>query len=201
LTKVEPSLELLERWGFLKEDNSLTDLGVLGSEINEGQPILMARAFQEGVWKGMTQEEFVEFLAAFLQDGKEEEPSPSDLDLSPTLRDALNFVDMIAFQCQKDQDAQQVVLGKKGFWDLRTGMIDPVRRWMEEEDIAVICQEYGLYEGNFLRSILKVANMVEEWISLATFTKSIELLRLLEGLKEKLVRDIAKPESLYLTLD
>jgi superfamily II RNA helicase len=200
MTKVEPSLHLLRKWGFLNEDNTLTDLGILGSEINEGQPIMMAKAFQEGVWKGMTQEEFVEFLAAFLQEGKEEEPSPGDLDLSPKLRDALNYVDMVAFQCQKDQDTEQVYHGKKGFWDLRTAMIEPVRRWLEEEDIAVICQEYGLYEGNFLRSILKVANMVEEWTSLATFTKSIELLQLLEGLKEKLVRDIAKPESLYLTL-
>jgi hypothetical protein len=43
--------------------------------------------------------------------------------------------------------------------------------------------------------------MVDEWISLATFTKTIELLQLLEGIKEKLVRDIVRPESLYLQLD
>jgi hypothetical protein len=52
-----------------------------------------------------------------------------------------------------------------------------------------------------MRSVLKVANMVEEWISLATYTKTIDLLTLLEGVKETLVRGIVKPESLYLNLD
>jgi hypothetical protein len=51
-----------------------------------------------------------------------------------------------------------------------------------------------------MRSILKVANMVEEWTNLATYTKNIEMLRMLEGLREKLVRGLAKPESLYLNL-
>jgi len=89
----------------------------------------------------------------------------------------------------------------QGLLDLHTSWIEPLQRWMEGDSAAQICAEAGLYEGNFIRSVLKVANMVEEWTSLATFTKSIELLTMLEGLKEKLVRDIVKPESLYLNLD
>jgi hypothetical protein len=44
-------------------------------------------------------------------------------------------------------------------------------------------------------------NMVDDWVSLATYTKNIELLQLLEGLRDTLVRGVAKPESLYLTLE
>jgi superfamily II RNA helicase len=202
LSKVEPILALLTKWGFLNEDTSLTELGVLASEINEGQPILMAKAYQEGVWKGMTQGDFVAFLAAFLNEGKtEDEPHPDDLSLSKATRDALNYVDAVAYQCQKDEEPYQLSFAKKGQWDLHTGWVDALTKWFHEEDAAVICTERGLYEGNFIRSVLKVANMVEEWVSLATFTKNIELLQLLEGLKEKLVRGIVRPESLYLNLD
>jgi superfamily II RNA helicase len=202
LTKVEPALQLLKSWGFLNDDNTLTELGVLGSELNEGQPILMAKAFQEGVWKGMTPKDFVAFLAGFLQEGKSDaEPDPGDLKLSTKTQDALNYVDTLAYQYQKEEDKAQIRLAKQGFWDIKTSWIDPLQRWMEGEDVAVLCKEYGLYEGNFLRSVLKVANMVDEWISLATFTKSIELLQLLEGIKQTLVRDAVRPESLYLTLE
>ncbi len=91
-------------------------------------------------------------------------------------------------------------MGSPEFWEIHTKWIEPLQKWVEGEDAAVICSDYELYSGNFIRSILKVGNMVEEWISLATFTKSVELLQMLEGLREKLVREIAKPESLYLTL-
>jgi superfamily II RNA helicase len=202
LSKVEPILALLTKWGFLNEDKSLTELGVLASEINEGQPILMAKAYQEGVWKDMTQSDFVAFLAAFLNEGKtEEEPNPNDLSLSKATRDALNYVDNVAYQCQKDEEPYQLSFAKKGQWDLHTGWVDALTKWFNEEEAAVICSDMGLYEGNFIRSVLKVANMVEEWVNLATFTKNIELLQLLEGLKEKLVRGIVRPESLYLNLD
>ena len=198
-TMVEPTLDLLRGWGFLTETNELTELGILGSEINEGHPILMAKAFEQGVWKDMTHVDFVQFLAGFLQEGKgNEEPHPNDLRLSQSVRNALNYVDELAFTYQKDEEVKQ--MGSPEFWEIHTKWIEPLQKWVEGEDAAVICSDYELYSGNFIRSILKVGNMVEEWISLATFTKSVELLQMLEGLREKLVREIAKPESLYLTL-
>ena len=202
LATVEPAIDLLKSWGFLDEENTLTELGILASEINEGHPILMAKAYQQGVWKGMTQEDFVGFLAAFLQEGKtDDEPSPGEISISQTVRDALSYVDTTAYQYETDETKMQHSLAKKGFWNLHTSLIEPLQRWFQGEEAAVICTTFGLYEGNFIRSILKVANMVDEWVSLATFTKNIELLQLLEGLREKLVRGVAKPESLYLTLE
>jgi superfamily II RNA helicase len=201
LTTVEPALKLLKKWEFLDPSNQLTDLGTLGSEFNEGHPILMAKAFQDGLWKGMTQDDFVAFLAAFLQEGKtQEEPTPSSLKISPAVQDALDAVDTFAYQCQKDEDAQQVTCSSHGFWMLHTMWIEPIQRWFQGDEAAILCAEYGLFEGNFLRSVLKVANMVDEWVSIATFTKSIELLTLLEGVQQQLVRGIVKPESLYLNL-
>ncbi len=196
---VSPAIEVLTKWGFLTESRDLTDLGILATEINEGHPILMAKAFQAGVWKEMTAEDLVGFFAAFLQEGKrEEDPSPASLRLSPALEDALNSVDEIAYHSQREEDTR---LSRSGYWQISTGWIEPVMRWMAGEDAAVICASYGLYEGNFIRSILKISNMVDEWISLATYTKTIELLTLLENLRTTLVRGIVKPESLYLRLD
>lgn len=198
---VEPRFQLLQQWGFLNEDKSLTPLGVYATEINEGQQILMAKAYQEKVCETMTQEEFVAFLAAFINEGKDSDDSPrlDDLKISDSVKEALYLVDGWAAKCQKEED-RLVGAQADAFWTLKTTWIEPLYRWVSGESAAILCQEYGIYEGNLMRSILKVANMVEEWINLATYTQNIEMLRVLEGLREKLVRDLAKPDSLYLKL-
>jgi superfamily II RNA helicase len=196
-----PRFELLKLWGFLDEEKNLTKLGLYATEINEGQQILMAKAYEDGICAAMSQDEFVALLAAFLNEGKEkdEDPRLEDLKIPMTVKDMLYDIDEWAATMQKDEDR---VLGPQrgDFWALKTTWIEPIYRWVGGESASLLCQEYGIYEGNLMRSILKVANMVEEWTNLATYTQNIEMLRLLEGLREKLVRGIAKPESLYLNL-
>jgi superfamily II RNA helicase len=197
-----PRFELLKTWGFVDEETNLTTLGLYATEINEGQQILMAKAYQEGLCNALTQEEFVAFLAAFLNEGKDkdEDPRLEDLKIPSTVKDILYHIDEWAATMQKEEDQ---ILGpqRDEFWALKATWIEPLYRWVAEDvSPAVLCQDYGIYEGNLMRSILKVANMVEEWTNLATYTKNIEMLRMLEGLREKLVRGIAKPESLYLNL-
>ncbi len=198
---LEPRFNLLRRWGFLNEQNEPTTLGVYATEINEGQQILMAMAYKENLCETMTPVEFVAFLAAFLNEGKENDDAPTldDLEIPESVKGTLYKIDDWAAGCQKDEDA---ILGpqRNDLWTLKSTWIEPLYRWVCGEDAAIICQDYGVYEGNLMRSILKVANMVEEWNNLATYTQNIAMLKVLDGLREKLVRGIAKPDSLYLKL-
>lgn len=198
---LEPRFNLLRRWGFLNEQNEPTTLGVYATEINEGQQILMAMAYKENLCATMTPEEFVAFLAAFLNEGKDNDDAPTldDLEIPESVKGTLYKIDDWAAGCQKDEDA---ILGpqRNDLWTLKSTWIEPLYRWVCGEDAAIICQDYGVYEGNLMRSILKVANMVEEWNNLATYTQNIAMLKVLDGLREKLVRGIAKPDSLYLKL-
>lgn len=198
---LEPRFNLLRRWGFLNEQNEPTILGIYATEINEGQQILMAMAYKENLCETMTPEEFVAFLAAFLNEGKDNDDAPTldDLEIPESVKGTLYKIDDWAAGCQKDEDA---ILGpqRNDLWTLKSTWIEPLYRWVSGEDAAIICQDYGVYEGNLMRSILKVANMVEEWNNLATYTQNIAMLKVLDGLREKLVRGIAKPDSLYLKL-
>jgi superfamily II RNA helicase len=97
-------------------------------------------------------------------------------------------------------DAEKVhrVASPSGFWALNSYWIEPVWRWIQGETVSRICEDYELFDGNFIRAIMKVSNLLEELTSLATFTQNVEMLAKLEGLSAKLVRDVAVPESLYL---
>lgn len=196
---VGPRIQLLEKWGFMKE-GVLTDFGILATEVNEGNQILMARAFKEGLCSSLTQEELVVFLAAFLGEGKENEaPSLSELAVPGSVKDVLITLDSWAAQYQREEDG---LLGpqRSDLWSLQTAWMEACYRWVQGEDASVICQDYGLYEGNFMRSLLKLANLVEEWTSMATYAQDIPTLKVVEGLQQKIVRGIVKPESLYLML-
>jgi len=119
-----------------------------------------------------------------------------------SVKGVLATVDSWAAQYQRDEDR---ALGPQhsGMWSLQTTWIEPCYRWVQGSDnneAAALCLEYGIYEGNFMRSLLKLANLVEEWTSMATYAQDIKTLELVEGLQQKIVRGIVKPESLYLSL-
>lgn len=108
-------------------------------------------------------------------------------------------LDSWAAQYQREEDGK---LGpqRSNLWSLQSAWMEACYRWVQGEDASILCQDYGLYEGNFMRSLLKLANLVEEWTSMATYAKDIQTLELVEGLQQKIVRGIVKPESLYLML-
>ena len=76
-----------------------------------------------------------------------------------------------------------------------------VMRWMEGEEAVVICQDYGIYLGNFVRAMLKIANIVDEWIILATMTSDLEQLELLRDIRPQIVKGVVVPDSLYLHIE
>jgi superfamily II RNA helicase len=201
--QVKPRVTLLQKWGFLeKEGHRLTPDGILATELNEGQSILMVKAYRDSMLKEWSHEEVAAWLAAFVLDGKEEDaPSLDSLPVSSRVKEALWKVNEWAcrYSCE-EEDA----LGNQAqpeIWKLQTTWIEPIYRWVNGDNAALVCSENGLYEGNFMRAILKVANMVEEWVNMATYQQDIEMLEQLEGLREKLVKGLAKPDSLYLRLE
>jgi superfamily II RNA helicase len=125
--------------------------------------------------------------------------SLSSIGLSKEVEDALYYTDDTARELMTIED-QCHITSPDGYWTLHAGWIDAMRNWYLGEDAATICSEYGLYEGNFIRTVLKLGSLVEEWISMATYCEHTEVLQRLEGLKDEIIKGIAKPQSLYLLL-
>ena len=123
----------------------------------------------------------------------------SSLGLPETVLNALNEVDTYAYDMTKMED-KCYTQSPGDYWNLSAGWINVMRLWYMGEEAAIVCSEYGLYEGNFIRTVLKLGSLIEEWISMATYCEHTDVLQRLEGLKEEIVRGIAKPQSLYLLL-
>ena len=195
LQKVDvPFLANLQRLGYA-DGETLTEMGVLASEINEGNPLVMSTMFTRGF--GLPRAELVALLSCFVEGEKTEEAiTVSSLRVPETLRNALLAVHTIA----QDLYAHENPKSQPEYWAIHNYWPEIVYHWMRGEEMGILCAQYELYEGNFMKAILKTANIVDEWVTLATICKNLEVLETLRDIRVDLVRGLVIPDSLYLRL-
>jgi superfamily II RNA helicase len=189
-----PFLANLQRLGYA-EGETLTDTGVLASEINEGHPLVMSKMFMQGVC--LPRAELVALLSCFVEGEKTEDPiSVDSLRVPDTLKIELRKVHAMASALYVRENPKS----QPEYWMIHNYWPEIVYRWMGGEEMGVLCAQYEVYEGNFMKAILKTANIVDEWITLATYTKNLGVLETLREIRTDLVRGLVVPDSLYLRL-
>jgi superfamily II RNA helicase len=90
----------------------------------------------------------------------------------------------------------EVLKSDESYWTLTSYWVEVVQRWLNGDDF--VCDQIGVEHGNFVRAILKLSNIVEEWKNLATIMTDVDMLRKMEGIENKLVRGFVIPDSLYI---
>jgi len=203
---LEPSIQFLYEMGFITcscsmelTHDSLTLKGILATEVNEGHALLMTELYVQETLHHLTGNELVAVLASF-QEKKETEDSPSiqELHVSSVVQDAIVSLNKMSSEYQRKED--KYGMRTEGYWMLSTQLVEPMLRWMEGEHASVICAEYGIFEGNFIRSVMKMANMMDEWLSMATYCQHVEQVEKIIDVRTRMIRDIVISDSLYLRL-
>jgi superfamily II RNA helicase len=209
--RIVPVLNALEDWGALTpacaatatQTPTLSTFGVLATEVNEGNPLLMARLFESRILHaGGDAEAILAALGAFIveKEALDKSVHPSALaDVPAATTAALLAMDD---WCKEGLaiDARYGVDSPPEFWCLATLWVEIGLQWWRGVPAGEIAARFHVYEGNLMRGLLKLANLVNEWITLATYKADVEMLELLKDAPTRLLRDIAQPESLYLRL-
>lgn len=208
---VEPTLEAMRDMGLLEARGEATDgaetpvltaLGVLATEVNEGHPILMARLAASGQLSQLENPvELLTVLAAFLgEPGKESATAdPEALDVPAAVRTALAAIRADAAACARLETAARA-LGPDGFWETDFTWVEPIYQFLTGTPLSTLAADYGIYEGNLVRVLLKMGNVLEEWRTLATLRTDTEMLNRLAGAETLLALPIPSSDSLYLRL-
>ena len=201
-----PSLEALGEMGLLhkpvlrtREGLALTALGVMATEINEGHPVLMAQLYKSGLLELEAPDVIICCLAGFIAEGKPEQTPVGQLDLPKPVIDALTFIQKSAIENARIE-AEMGGRLKEGYWTLSTTWIEPVWRWLGGASLQELCADYDTYEGNMIRIFMKIANLLEEWRSLASYCEHAEMLEKMRGFEQIILRDVAVCSSLYLSV-
>ena len=199
---VWPSLDALAEMGLLEMPATtlkLTALGTMATEVNEGHQILMAQAYKMGFLKDLTAEEVITVLAAFIQEGGDM-PALAGLRIPTHVTDALWKMHDLAEDNQRLEKNVGAPRPRDSFWELNTTWVEAVWRWLEGSTAQELCVDYSCYEGNLMRMLMKMVNILDEWRSLATLSTDTEMLEKMRGLEGKLMAGVAVCDSLYLRL-
>jgi superfamily II RNA helicase len=205
-SRVDPVLDALRDWGALSPDSDapmLTEFGTMATEINEGNPLLIARLYASGLLADATPEEIVGVLGGFLVDRESEEKSDAPYALPQFVSERVKATLTTVADWARDGEAIDVrngIFSPPEFWKCTTLWTQIGIEWYNGTHAAVIASSYEIYEGNLMRGLLKLANIVNEWIALATYKADVDMLTKMRDVPAALLRDIAQPESLYLRL-
>jgi superfamily II RNA helicase len=207
-TRINPLLKALTAHGaiepMLEAQNTpkLTEYGVAATEVNEANPLLLAKLYLSGLLSKASMPEIIGTLGAFIVDRESEEKTmhPSALpNISMKVKDTLMAIDGWG-QTGVKIDKQAGVESPDGYWSLTTLWVQIGSEWMDGAEAAYLASKYQLYTGNLMKGLLKLANIVNEWIAIATLKSDVDMLETLKTAQTTLVRDIVQPESLYLRL-
>jgi superfamily II RNA helicase len=170
---------------FMNQD-SLTSKGILASEIHEGHPLLMSHAFVTHMLHNMTGNEIVKSLSVFLEDVKIDEViEPIDFHIE---------MKKISIQIAETEQLKS----DDSYWKLTSYWAEVVERWLNGDDL--VCDQLGIEQGNFVRAMLKLSNIVEEWINMAIISQDVKMVEKMNEVKNLIVRGFVIPDSLYLRI-
>ena len=201
---VERKIKVLEQTGFLKpiEDpkahtkDSLTTVGVLATELNESDALLISQFYLTARAKDLAPEELLCILAGCIMDGKMgSEISLSEIKVPQAVKDGFYDLTDIWDNLRKVELVQNSAQSK---WNMSISWIGPMWDWINGDEVATICQTYGIYEGNLIRSVLKLQNMLDEWRSMATYCEHTDTMDKFRDAHQLLVREAVIQDSLYL---
>jgi hypothetical protein len=84
------------------------------------------------------------------------------------------------------------------FWNLSSLWVCVAARWLAGAGLTEIATEFGLFEGNVQRGLMRVANLLEEWAAICELRRDLAGLERVRGLR--FLRDEVIVDSLYLRL-
>lgn len=203
------TLDILEKRGFLeqkeqKEEDQqkylLTTRGVLATECNEIHPLYIAETYMQGLFHELDASEIVSALACFGEEKESEQISIHHVaHMSEPLRKLIETMESLRDTYRQYEEEKGLPHDTK-WWKLCYNWIDPLNEWMQGESAATLCNKYGIFEGNLVRTVSKIVNGLDELTAIATYTGDIALLEKIEAVRGKMIRDIIQQDSLYLHL-
>ena len=182
LEDIETRKSFLFKNGYLDGD-ALTQKGVFASEVHEAHPLLLTELYTHKWLDSESPETIVKTLSCFLEEPTTDEHVPVTKHID-TLR-------KFGEQMEKSE-----IL--KSDWKVTDYWHDVVGDWLDGNDF--VCEKFGVEHGNFVRAMLKLANIVREWVSISTLDQNTTMIEKMIGIEQKLVRGFVIPDSLYLRI-
>ena len=172
--------------------------GVIASGISECNEIILTEIVTNNFFLDLKPPEIIAVLSAFIEEKSNDVTMISNLSVSDAVKEALNAINYISQDFGDYEYSKRIDIGTD--WNLYLSFIGPAYDWAQGKSIYELKAKYAdIYEGTFIRNILRIHNMIENLKNIATTINNSDLLKLLENLEPILLRDQVTTDSLYIT--
>jgi superfamily II RNA helicase len=204
--RILPILHALQEWGVLEtaDPPTLSPFGIMATEVNEVNPLMLAKIYASKRLHDFSAEHIVTILAALIVDREAIDNTVHPYELHARIPNDMKaaLVDMDTYgQFGAHTDSKFGVESPDDYWSLATYWVEITYDWViEHTSAAELTKTYEIYEGNLIKGLHKLSAIVNEWISIATYVADVDMLHKMQHIPEIILRDIVVPESLYLKL-
>lgn len=189
---------ILSSNGFIA-DSVITDKGLVANMINECNEIILTELIFSGVLDSIDYIELGTILSIF-GSGKKTARVNQVVSLEHTdpYKGALRIVNEIIDKYTALEQRKRLYLHTD--WTINVELLNMVHTWISEPDIEfnTLCTTYSLYEGNVIKDLIKINNIIASISEIASLLNKNHLFIQSKKLGECLIRNIVNVESLYI---
>ena len=177
-------------------DMILNVKGLIAENINECNCILLTEIIMNKYLERHTIEEILGILCIFIEEKAEYDVYINDLDIPDNMHKTIKDIQDLSNKYENSEKSSLVDI--KTDWNIYLSFIEPGYMWASMKDIYTIYNYSNIYEGNFIKNIIKLNNICENIKNICEIIKNYDLLKKLEKSEEILIREQVTLESLYI---
>jgi superfamily II RNA helicase len=199
-TDIDNIIRFMVEYKYMTETtNELTIKGHIASEINECNELLLTELINDKILNELEPYEIVAVLPCFIEE-KENSFNVQTIDSLKIPIHVTNILKRIGNKARILADEEyKYDIDIKTNWNLYLSFIEPTYYWAVGWSIFEIHSKIcHIYDGNFIRNILRINNICENLKSICDINKDDILLKKLESVEKMLVRDQVSTDSLYI---
>lgn len=201
-----PFINLMKHFNYVKDSDKqilelnssdITVKGILASQINECNQFLLTEMLVRGMFNDLTPIEIASLVSIFIDDFRPEDRFYiNDVEGTDKIHNRLNKINSIIDEYKSAEQSFGVISNID--WNIYYDYIDAIYSWASGDDIRSVLDFLEIDEGNFIRSVLKINNIVKDLICLSKISSTITSIPNLNEVEELIIRDIITLDSLYI---
>jgi len=189
--------DILKEYKFITNDNKLLEKGLISIELNDCNPIIFTKLIYSGFLNNLSAPEIVAVISSFVENKcPDYKYSIDDIKISKNVIDILYYLNDTCITLQSLEDKKNIRTDSD--YNLYLDFIQPAYVWASGGSLKDVYKTTCVYEGNFVRGILRINTICESLIKIAETLKNYKLIKILENVESVLIRDAVKVNSLYI---
>jgi superfamily II RNA helicase len=192
LKSIEPFLIDLE---YITPNKQLLAKGMLAKQIYECNPFLLTEILTRGMFDDLTCEEIVGFIGIFIDDDNEDD-SINVISSEIIINKTIQVEEIIEIYLSYEN--KYGCTSKPAFWKISYLYAEIGYMWASQISLKEIIETYNVYEGNFVKNMIKIHNIIEDIVLLCEMSNKPELIPRLKKSMKLILRDVVSADSIYL---